>query len=120
MSLKDGGHTVEEIDGVRCAVVEMDASPERIAFLKKLLAHNGYEVKTEQSPPPKVAKPKPGEEAAPPPEAPNTFTIGVTDIIFNAVNEVYKRALKTFDGEPVSPAYWNQTSDDTKKWYWES
>ena len=37
MALNKGKHIVEEIDGVRCSLVEKGVSPTRAEFLKKLL-----------------------------------------------------------------------------------
>ena len=45
MPLNKIKHTISEIDGVRCSVVETGASQERVAFLKALLEHNKFEVK---------------------------------------------------------------------------
>lgn len=104
-------HTVEELNGVKCAVVEKNASQERVDFLKDLLEYNRYEVVIANTPPPKAAPAKPvaeGEEPAPPPPAPTTFTIGVTDFAFNAINAVYGRGLFTKDGHVVTAAYWQQ------------
>ncbi len=104
MALNKGKHIVEEIDGVRCTVVETGATKERVEFLKKLLELNGYIVKV-------VAE---GEEGT-------TFKIGVTDLIFNPVIDVYKRKLKSFTGKRVTPAYWLQQSDketETEVNYW--
>ena len=93
MALNKGKHIVEEIDGVRCSVVEKGVSPERTDFLKKLLELNGYTVKTAQE----------GET--------ETFKVGVTDLLFNPVINVYKRSLKSLTGKRVTPAYWLQESD---------
>ena len=58
--LNKEAHALEDINGVRCAVVEKNVTPERTAFLKKLLEENGYTVMVAPSPPPKVAaKPVP-------------------------------------------------------------
>lgn len=92
MALNKGKHLVEEIDGERCSVVEKGVSAERIEFLKKLLEFNNYTVKV-------IAN---GE--------PETFKIGVTDLLFNPVVEVYKRSLKSLSGKKVTPAYWLQES----------
>lgn len=92
MALNKGKHLVEEIDGERCSVVEKGVSAERIEFLKKLLELNNYTVKV-------VAN---GE--------PETFKIGVTDLLFNPVVDVYKRSLKSPSGKRVTPAYWLQES----------
>ena len=115
-------HEFEELDGVKCAIVEKNATPERVAFLKNLLEQNRYTVVVVASPPPKaVPAPKPVEgEAAPAPvEAPpppSTFTIGVTDVTFNPTNAIFGRLLKTKNGKVVTLAYWKQeeeSSDDT-------
>jgi len=93
MALNKGKHIVEEIDGVRCSLVEKGVSPTRTEFLKKLLELNKYTVK--------VA----AEADA------TTFKIGVTDMLFNPVVDVYKRDLKSLSGHKVTPAYWLQESD---------
>ncbi len=113
-------HTFDDLEGVKCAIVEKNAKPERVAFLKELLEFNGYTVVVSQTPAPKAAAPKPGEEAPPPPVAPNTFTIGVTDVTFNATNAIFGRLLRTKDGHVVSLKYWQQketVSDDFKPYF---
>lgn len=114
-------HEFEDLDGVKCAVVQKNASKERVAFLKDLLEFNRYKVIVVPSPPPKAApapKPVEGEapvEAAPAPPAPETFTVGVTDVTFNATNAIFGRLLKTKDNRVVTLAYWQQeetTSSD--------
>ncbi len=112
-------HLFEEINDVRCGIVEKDASPERVAFLKELLEHNGYTVMTAPSPPPKVApapKPKEGEEIVPAPSLPplpETFTVGVTDYTFNPINAIFGRMLKTKKGHIVTLAYWEQKEKES-------
>lgn len=104
MALNKGKHIVEEVDGVRCTLVEKGVSPERAEFLKKLLELNGYEVKTAPE----------GETG--------TFKLGVTDLLFNPVIDVYKRRLKSFTGHKVTPAYWLQESDketEAEVHYWD-
>lgn len=107
-------HEFEELDGVKCGIVEKNVSPERVAFLKELLEYNGYTVVTVPSPPPKAApapKPKEGEVSEPTPEPappPATFTVGVTDYTFNSINAIFGRMLKTKDGHIVTLAYWEQ------------
>ena len=107
-------HEFEELDGVKCGIVEKNVSPERLDFLKKILAYNGFTVIAVPTPAPKAApapKPAEGEETpAPPPvpEAPNTFTVGVTDYTFNPINAIFGRLLKTPDGHVVTLAYWQQ------------
>ena len=114
-------HEFEELDGVKCGIVEKNVLPERVAFLKKILEYNKFTVVVVPSPPPKVAaapvvKPAEGEEApAPPPPAapaaPETFTVGVTDYTYNTINAIYGRLLKTPDGHVVTMAYWHQKED---------
>lgn len=119
-------HTFEELDGVKCSIVEKLVSPERVEFLKKLLELNGYTVVVTGTPPPKAKPapaPKEGEAPAPPPEpppAPTTFTVGVTDLSFSPMNAVFNRELKDEAGTIVSAAYWRQEEKDPKKdeWYW--
>jgi hypothetical protein len=118
-------HLFEELNGVKCAIVEKNASQSRVDFLKKLLELNGYEVVVVPSPPPKVAAPIPPKAAAdtdanatqpePPPSsaiqeppAPESFTIGVTDVVFNPTNAIFGRLLRTTDGHIVTLAYWQQ------------
>lgn len=110
-------HEFEELDGVKCGIVERNVSPERVAFLKQLLEFNKYTVVVVPSPVPKAAPVAPvakveGAEPPPtpppPPPAPETFTVGVTDYTFNTINAIFGRLLKTPDGHFVTQAYWNQ------------
>lgn len=117
-------HEFEELGGVKCAIVEKNASKERVAFLKDLLEHNGFEVVVVASPPPKAAppakpaappaegstdqsQPQPQPEPLPPPP-PETFSIGVTNLAFNPTNAIFGRLLKTKDGHIVTQTYWYQ------------
>jgi hypothetical protein len=108
-------HLFDDINGVKCAIVETEVSAERISFLKPLLELNGYEVVTAPAPPPKGAKPaEPGGEGEnSPPLAPEKFTIGVTDVTFNVTNAIFGRLLKTRDGKTVTLAYWQQRDSDS-------
>jgi hypothetical protein len=107
-------HEFEELDGVKCGIVEKNVNPERVAFIKELLEYNGYTVVAVPTPAPKAAPvppPKEGEVAAPsppPPPAPETFTVGVTDYTFNTINAIFGRMLKTKNGHIVTMAYWQQ------------
>jgi hypothetical protein len=108
-------HLFEDLDGIKCAIVEKLATPARVEFLKQLLEHNRYTVVVVPSPPPKAAAPpKPGTEPATPPEPPppaaETFTIGVTDVTFNPTNALFGRLLRTQDGHVVTVDYWQQKS----------
>jgi hypothetical protein len=97
-------HEFEDLDSIKCAIVEKNANPERVAFLKQLLESNKYQVVVVGSPAPKaapaapVAAPAEGDATpapAPPvpeaPPAPTTFTVGVTDLTFNATNAIFGR-----------------------------
>lgn len=114
-------HEFEDLNGVKCAIVEKNASQERVDFLRSLLEFNKYTVVVVASPPPKAAAPASpaattaataSADAAVPapaaPAAPSTFTIGVTDVTFNAINAVFGRSLKTRGGRIVTLAYWQQ------------
>ncbi len=107
-------HEFEELDGVKCGIVEKNVPPERVAFLKKILEYNKFTVVVVPSPPPKVTpapvvKVAEGEIAPPPPPpAPSTFTVGVTDYTYNTINAIYGRLLKTPDGHIVTMAFWQQ------------
>src|SRR5690349_14331289 len=101
-------HLFEEIDGVKCAIVEKNVSKERVEFLKKILEYNRYKVIVVPSPPPKVAA-TPAVPADPanapvlPADAnPATFTVGVTDVMFNATNAIFGRLLKLPGGHIVT------------------
>jgi hypothetical protein len=116
-------HEFEELNGVKCAIVEKNASTERVSFLKQLLEFNGYTVIVVASPPPKAAPaavPKtpttdaanqPQPEPTPPATTlapPETFTVGVTDVTFNSTNAIFGRLLNTQNGHVVTLAYWQQ------------
>ncbi len=107
-------HEFEELNGVKCGIVERNVSPQRLVFLKELLEFNGFTVVAVPTPPPKVAAPPPpkeGEAPVPPPApppAPETFTVGVTDYTFNTTNAIFGRLLKSKDGHIVTLAYWQQ------------
>jgi len=105
MPLNKGKHIVKEVDGVRCTIVESGSTKERADFLKDLLQFNGYDVKIQ-------------EEVSDPPADQKTYTIGVTDIIFNPVIAVYQKSLKTKDGKKVTPAYWDQSGMNKNIPYW--
>ena len=108
-------HLFEELDGVKCGIVEKDVSANRVAFLKKLLEYNGFTVVVVPSPPPKavpvpVIKAEDGMVIPPPlpTPAPETFTVGVTDYTFNPINAIFGRLLKAPGGHVVTLAYWEQ------------
>ena len=127
-------HEFEELGGVKCAIVEKNASKERVAFLKDLLEINNFEVVVVPSPPPKAAAPpkpapategdpqqpqtpnpdKPGQATEPQIIAPETFIIGVTNLAFNPTNAIFGRLLKTKAGHIVTQAYWYQKDPISK------
>jgi hypothetical protein len=129
-------HLFEELDGVKCSIVEKNTTPARVEFLKKLLEHNGYTVVATATPAPKVAPARPAPKpapaasnvegveapiaaapvtpvtpATPPTPAPETFTVGVTDLIFNPTNAIFGRLLRTPDRHVVTLAYWQQKEE---------
>ena len=115
-------HEFEELNGVKCGIVEKNVSPARVKFLKELLEVNGFTVVVAGTPPPKVAPapvaapaasadpnaPSPPPTSPPPPTAPETFTVGVTDYTYNTTNAIMGRLLRTKDGQVVTLAYWQQ------------
>jgi hypothetical protein len=114
-------HEFEDLDSIKCAIVEKNASPERVTFLKQLLESNKYQVVVVGSPAPKaapaapVAAPAEGDATPVPaptvpeaPPAPTTFSVGVTDLTFNATNAIFGRLLKTENGTIVTLAYWQE------------
>ncbi len=118
-------HLFEELEGVKCAIVEKNATKERADFLKEILEYNRYTVIIVASPPPKTVPVKPIPVNAPAagiiPEAvvaapvvtpvapvPETFTVGVTDVTFNPINAIFGRLLKAPGRHTVTLAYWQQ------------
>jgi hypothetical protein len=119
----NSNHTVEEIGGYRCAVVEKNIKQERADFLTNLLSGNGYTVVCAPAAPPKAkaaAKPAEGAETteaaapAPEPSAPVAFDLGVTDVTFNPTNAIFGRLLKNALGKTVTPAYWAQQDSESR------
>ena len=107
MNLKSGKHIIKEIEGVRCTVLDTGISEDRMNFLKKLMEHNGYTVKADK-------EPKKDETL------PDTYIIGVTSISFNPVIAIYDRQLRNQNGDIVTPAYWNQKTEESRGWYWKA
>lgn len=119
-------HEFEELEGVKCAIVEKNVSKARAAFLQQLLELNKYTVIVVAAAPPRAPAAKPAPAASPsadtinaaatptgspaiePAPPPAQFTVGVTDVTFNSVNAVFGRLLKTPDGHVVTLAYWQQ------------
>jgi hypothetical protein len=99
MPLNKGKHTIAEIEGTRCSVVESGLQESRALFLKEILEYNGLTVKWEKE------KAKDGTPL-------ETYILGVTDLLFNPVIRVYQQKLRRKDGHIVNPAYWNQWKSD--------
>jgi hypothetical protein len=100
-----GRHMFGSIGDVRVTFVEKGVDEIRRDFLKKLLEHNGFEVLIE-------------EESKKNDDDPALFTVAVTDMVFNPTIWIYQRRLKTFDDRKVTPAYWNQETEETHPQYW--
>ncbi len=111
MSLKSGKHIVSEIEGQRCTIVESGINEGRMNFLKELLVLNKLEVKVIQE------KPETTTETATAAATP-TYTIGVTNLLFNLIIAVYDCSLRTKEGKIVTPAYWNQKPPIVDSRYW--
>lgn len=117
-------HLFEDLDGIKCAVVESNLTEQRAAFLQSLLELNGFTVVVvpdapakSPAPPPPAVEPltdpetNPGPAVIAPPPPPQTFKLGVTDVMFNATNAIYGRLLKSNEGRVVTMAYWLQKED---------
>ena len=109
-------HEFEELEGIKCGIVEKNVQLERSNFLKELLTINGFNVIVVPSPPSKtvpVVTPKEGDEIiVENTPLPASFTVGVTDYTFNTTNAIFGRMLKTKNGHVVTQAYWNQKEED--------
>lgn len=118
----NSNHTVEELGNIRCAIVEKNISQERVDFLTALLTGNGYKVVcvAAEAPKPKAkavtattntetAEIIEVKEIIEEIKTPTIFTLGVTDLLFNPINAVFGRLLKTATGHVVTNDYWNQT-----------
>lgn len=105
MAINNAKHIVNEIDGVRCTIVETGATLERVAFLRELLEYNNLEVK--EMP-----------ETSELPDTEPKYVIGVTDLVFNPVFAIYECKLKLKGGKYVTPGYWKQECTDCDTRYW--
>ncbi|MEI7595813.1 MAG: hypothetical protein WCK02_08715 [Bacteroidota bacterium] len=98
-TLKTWKRQIEEIEGIRYTLVEKGISEERMNFLKDVLEFNKFNVKVTSN-----------EDA--------TYTILVTDLLFNPILAVYDCSLKNAKGEVISPAYWNMDTKICDSRYW--
>jgi hypothetical protein len=105
MAINNAKHIVNEIDGMRCTIVETGISLNRVSFLRDLLEYNGLEVKEK-------------EELSETPGGEPKYTIGVTDLTFNPVFAVYECKLRTREGKYVTPGYWKQECTECDPRYW--
>ncbi len=83
-------HLFDDLNGIKCAIVETEVPTDRVNFLKSLLEFNKFTVVVIPSPPPK-GTPAPavtaeGDASPTPPLPPEKFTVGVTDVTFNMTN----------------------------------
>jgi hypothetical protein len=117
-------HLFEELNGVKCAVVEKNVSPGRVSFLRRILEYNRFTVVVVPSPPPKAAAPAAAGAggsanaagavvAGSDESAPETFTMGVTDVMFNPTNAIFGRLLKLPGGHIVTLAFWQQKDKES-------
>jgi hypothetical protein len=95
-------HEFEDLNGVKCSIVEKNISEERMNFLNDLLTLNKYTVVIATNAAPASAE---GEEPKP-----STYTVGVTDLSFNPTNAIFSRLLKSSDGHIITLSYWKQES----------
>ncbi len=101
-SILKGKHIIAEVNGERCTIVETGVNKARMQFLKDLLEFNHYKVYTESKTDDK------GE----------SFTVAVTDLLFNPVIAIYESKLRTKEGKVVTPAYWKQETTLIDSRYW--
>ncbi|MCC6384781.1 MAG: hypothetical protein LC117_10950 [Bacteroidia bacterium] len=111
-------HEFGDLDGVKCSIVEKDIPIDRAHFLKNLLDANGYKTVLIKAVAPNTAKAANTETSTESdlPAKAEKFTLGVTDLSFNAVNAVFGRLLRTSSGKVVTLSFWNQEdsfSDDS-------
>ena len=93
-------HTVDLVNGVRCSIVEKNASVERVTYIKSILEANRYIVETEANPQ-------------------GLYTVGVTDITFNVIYSIYSRTLRSIERKIITPSLWaNQRQNEG--FYWEN
>jgi hypothetical protein len=92
-------HTIEEINGIRCSLIERKISSERASFIQAILESSGQEVICGTDPE-------------------GFITLGVTNLVFNLAHALYARQLRTPDKKLVTPAIWYQ-KPQTEGFYWE-
>src|ERR1700722_10221015 len=88
-------HLFEELNGIKCAIVEKNAGPARTEFLRRLLEYNRTPVVVFASPPPKAAAAVPAATAAAPSAVPAEGTTGAA---------VAASGEKVFSAPPPPPS----------------
>jgi hypothetical protein len=110
-------HEFEELDGIKCAIVERNINAERVAFLKSVLLYNNYEVVVVPVVPKAAPAPVPAATIAASADSitpmdavaeQQLFTLGVTDLTFNSTNAIFGRLLRMPGSKVVTLAYWQQ------------
>jgi hypothetical protein len=119
-------HEFEELDGIKCSIVERNITLSRASFLKAILEKNGYTVVIAKSLPPKPLKGAStnsatgSSESGTDAQVSELLTLGVTDVTFNPVNAIFGRLLRNHDGKVITLSYWNQQEaepDENKPYF---
>jgi hypothetical protein len=98
----NANHPFEELNGVRCAVVEKNCSKERVTFLTYILEGNDFDVVVVPSPPPKSAPvPKPAATPTTASEAASTGNAPAADAV--STPDAPAPAMPTAASEPAPP-----------------
>jgi hypothetical protein len=95
----NANHTVEEINGVRCSIIERNISDERATFIQKILQESGQKCIISES-------------------SDGLKTVGVTDLTFNLVHALYAHQLWS-NKQIISPSIW-YTGKENTGFYWEN
>lgn len=98
-------HEFEEINGIKCSIVEKNISKNRALFLLEILHFNKYEVEIN----PQINT---AEENV-------LFTVGVTNLLFNATNAIFGRLLRNKENEIVTLDFWKEKTEtiENKPYY---
>ncbi|MDI9337893.1 MAG: hypothetical protein QM539_05660 [Alphaproteobacteria bacterium] len=110
-------HDTDDINGIKCAIVERNISYDRCVFLKNLLELNLYNVFIK----PVDSKPTTSTESET--NVNVLFILGVDNLLFNTTNALYGRAIKDHRGVAVSWDYWHQkikSNTDYKPYFYKS
>lgn len=102
-------HLFEDIEEVKCAIIESGITLERVEFIKSILTYNGYTVLVIEEVSKKSLSVSETEEVIS--QEPKTYKVGTPDVTFNVTNAIFGRSLKTRSGNIVTLKYWNQEED---------